>query len=86
MEVAERAHGGRASGTAGKRGGPAKAAKNQVKRKWVFTAARKAALTRTNKKRWTNKKSGQKLYAQRYEAKRKGLPMPPLPSEKKQAA
>jgi hypothetical protein len=97
MEVAERAHGGRASGTAGKRVGPAKAAKNQVKRKWVFTAARKAALARTNKKRFggkkrsgalgrTNKKSGQKLYAQRYEAKRKGLPMPPLPSEKKQAA
>jgi hypothetical protein len=88
MEVAERAHGGRASGTAGKRGGPAKAAKNQVKRKWVFTAARKAALARTNKKRFGGKKrpGSQKLYAQRYAAKRKGLPMPPLPSEKKQAA
>jgi hypothetical protein len=93
MEVAERAHGGRASSTAGKRGGPAKAAKNQVKRKWVFTAARKAALTRTNKKRFGGKKkSGQKavnlqpLYVRRSAAKRKGLPMPPLPSEKKQAA
>jgi hypothetical protein len=78
-------HGGGAQHSSGKRRGKDPA--HPVKKKWVFTEARKKNLARLNKKRYEKKKKKmtaaqrkrQRIYVARSKAKSLGLPMPDLP-------